>query len=86
MSKTAKIINEDKLVKKAVEVGFKMAKLQGFDLPNSSQPIKVKAVYLFLVEVNQITPLPDDKLDGANIKKRLARWLHKALPDNDPLK
>ncbi|PTP76395.1 DUF5062 domain-containing protein, partial [Vibrio splendidus] len=29
MSKTAKIINEDKLVKKAVEVGFKMAKLQG---------------------------------------------------------
>ncbi|MEZ9269158.1 DUF5062 family protein, partial [Vibrio splendidus] len=75
MSKTAKIINEDKLVKKAVEVGFKMAKLQGFDLPNSSQPIKVKAVYLFLVEVNQITPLPESKLDGANIKKRLALWL-----------
>ncbi|MFS1497887.1 DUF5062 family protein [Vibrio splendidus] len=86
MSKTAKIINEDKLVKKAVEVGFKMAKLQGFDLPHSSQPIKVKAVYLFLVEVNQITPLPDDKLDGANIKKRLALWIHKVLPDNDPLK
>ncbi|MCB5360660.1 DUF5062 family protein [Vibrio lentus] len=86
MSKTAKIINEDKLVKKAVEVGFKMAKLQGFDLPHSSQPIKVKAVYLFLVEVNQITPLPDDKLDGANIKKRLALWIHKALPDHDPLK
>ncbi|MEZ9661866.1 DUF5062 family protein, partial [Vibrio sp. 10N.261.52.F3] len=30
--------------------------------------------------------LPDDKLDGANIKKRLALWIHKALPDNDPLK
>ncbi|PTQ00736.1 DUF5062 family protein [Vibrio splendidus] len=86
MSKTAKIINEDKLVKKAVEVGFKMAKLQGFDLPHSSQPIKVKAVYLFLVEVNQITPLPESKLDGANIKKRLALWIQKALPDNDPLK
>ncbi|MCF7485467.1 DUF5062 family protein [Vibrio splendidus] len=86
MSKTAKIINEDKLVKKAVEVGFKMAKLQGFDLPHSSQPIKVKSVYLFLVEVNQITPLPESKLDGANIKKRLALWIHKALPDNDPLK
>ncbi|MCC4772483.1 DUF5062 family protein [Vibrio cyclitrophicus] len=86
MSKTAKIINEDKLVKKAVEVGFKMAKLQGFDLPHSSQPIKVKAVYLFLVEVNQITPLPESKLDGANIKKRLALWIHKALPGNDPLK
>ena len=30
MSKTAKIINEDKLVKKAVEVGFKMAKATRF--------------------------------------------------------
>ncbi|MGC9402360.1 MULTISPECIES: DUF5062 family protein [Vibrio] len=86
MSKTAKILNEDKLVKKALDVGFKMAKLQGLNLPSSSQPIKIKAVYLFLVEVNQITPLPADKLDGANIKKRLALWLHKALPDNDPLK
>ncbi len=65
MSKTAKIINEDKLVK-AVEVGFKMAKLQRFWFATFIQPIKVKAVYLFLVEVNQITPLPDDKLDGAN--------------------
>lgn len=86
MSKTAKILNEDKLVKKALEVGLKMAKMQGFDLPNTSQPVKTKAVYLFLVEVNQITPLPDDKLDGANIKKRLARWIHNALPDDDPLK
>jgi hypothetical protein len=86
MSKTAKLANEDKLVKKALEVGVKMAKMQGFDLPSSPQPTKVKAVYLFLVEVNQITPLPESKLDGANIKHRLALWIHKALPDNDPLK
>jgi len=86
MSKTAKILNEDKLVKKALEVGCKLAKMQGFDLPNSSQPIKIKAVYLFLVGVNQIVPLPDDKQDGPNIKKRLALWMHNALPDNDPLK
>lgn len=86
MSKTAKLANEDKLVKKALEVGMKMAKMQGFDLPTSPQPVKVKAIYLFLVEVNQITPLPESKLDGANIKHRLALWIHKALPDNDPLK
>jgi hypothetical protein len=86
MSKTNKIHNEDKLVKKALQVGSAMAKMQGFDLPSSSQPIKVKAVYLFLVEVNQITPLPADKLDGANIKKRLAIWIHSVLPDDDPLK
>ncbi len=56
MSKTVKLHNEDKLVKKAVEVGLKMAKMQGFDLPTSPQPTKIKAVYLFLVGVNQIPP------------------------------
>ncbi|CAM4017712.1 MULTISPECIES: DUF5062 family protein [Vibrio] len=86
MSKTAKIHNEDKLVKKAIEVGFKMAKMQGFDLPSSTQPLKVQSVYLFLVGVKQIAPLPEDKQDGPNIKKRLALWMHKVLPDNDPLK
>ncbi len=86
MSKTVKLHNEDKLVKKAVEVVLKMAKMQGFDLPTSPQPTKIKAVYLFLVGVNQIPPLPEDKMDGANLKKRLALWIHNALPDNDPLK
>ncbi|CAH0528889.1 DUF5062 family protein [Vibrio hippocampi] len=86
MSKTHKVQNEDKLVKKAVEIGFQLAQMQGIKLPASSQPVKIKAVYLFLVEVNQITPLPEGKLDGANLKKRLALWMHSALPDDDPLK
>ncbi|EPF7650520.1 DUF5062 family protein [Vibrio vulnificus] len=86
MSKTAKLNNEEKLVKKALEIGGKMAKMQGFDLPLSPQPVRVKAVYLFLVDAKQIAPLPDSKLDGANIKHRLALWIHAALPDNDPLK
>ncbi|RTZ18095.1 DUF5062 family protein [Vibrio aquaticus] len=86
MSKTAKLEHEDKLVKKALEIGVKMAKMQGFELPQSPQPTKVKAVYLFLVDAKQITPLPESKLDGANIKHRLALWIHSALPDNDPLK
>lgn len=86
MSKSSKLHNEDKLVKKALEIGEKMAKMQGFDLPKSPQPVKVKAVYLFLVDAKQIAPLPDSKLDGTNIKHRLALWIHSALPDNDPLK
>ncbi|MGR5537773.1 DUF5062 family protein [Vibrio campbellii] len=86
MAKSAKLHNEDKLVKKALEIGGKMAKLQGFDLPQSPQPVRVKAIYLFLVDAKQITPLPANKLDGANIKHRLALWIHSALPDNDPLK
>lgn len=50
MSKTAKLQNEDKLVKKALEIGGKMAKMQGFDLPSNPQPVRVKAIYLFLVD------------------------------------
>ncbi len=75
MSKSSKLHNEDKLVKKALEIGGKMAKLQGFDLPQSPQPpqpLRVKAIYLFLVDAKQITPLPESKLDGASIKHRLA--------------
>lgn len=88
MSKTAKLENEDKLFKKALEVGCKMAAMQGYPIhdPSASQSMKARALYLFLVEVRQIVPLPADKLDGQNIKKRLALWLHSALPDNDPLK
>ncbi|MEF1290406.1 DUF5062 family protein, partial [Vibrio sp. M260118] len=44
MSKSSKLHNEDKLVKKALEIGGKMAKLQGFDLPQSPQSVRVKAV------------------------------------------
>ncbi|USD67342.1 DUF5062 family protein [Vibrio sp. SCSIO 43136] len=86
MSKSTKLRNEDKLVKKALEIGSQMAKMQGFNLPTSPQPTFVKGVYLFLVDAKQITPLPADKQDGANIKHRLAMWMHGVLPDNDPLK
>lgn len=87
MAKTVKINNEDKLFKKALEVGCKMAAMQGYKLSVSASPsVTAKALYLFLVEVKQITPLPEDKQDGKNIKKRLAIWIHSALPDNDPLK
>jgi len=88
MSKTAKIDNEDKLFKKALEVGSKMAAMQGFKLTsdNASQPIKAKALYLFLIKVRQLTPLPADKVDGKSIRKRLALWIHSALPKDDPLK
>ncbi|MCL9773697.1 DUF5062 family protein [Vibrio methylphosphonaticus] len=88
MSKTTKIENEDKLFKKALELGAKIAKMQGYQLSNqgTTQAMKAKAIYLFLVEVKQITPLPADKSDLKNIKKRLALWLHSALPEDDPLK
>lgn len=88
MSKTTKLQNEDKLFKKAMDVGTKLAEMQGFKLndPSMSQSVKAKAIYLFLVDAKQITPLPADKQEGKDIKKRLAVWIHSALPEGDPLK
>ncbi|MEF1231114.1 DUF5062 family protein, partial [Vibrio fortis] len=42
MSKTTKLQNEDKLFKKAMEVGTKLAEMQGFKLndPSMSQSVK----------------------------------------------
>lgn len=87
MSKTTKIRNEEKLFKKALEVGCKMAEMQGYQLSRGASPsVVAQALYLFLVKVRQIAPLPADKADGKNIKKRLALWIYNVLPDGDPLK
>lgn len=40
MSQRSKLQNEDKLVKKALEIGGKMAKLQGFDLLSHHNPLE----------------------------------------------
>lgn len=55
-----------------LEIGGKVAKLRGFELPQSTQPQRVKVIHLSLVDAKMITPLPEGKLDGANIKPRLA--------------
>lgn len=46
MSKTAKLENEDKLFKKALEVGCKMAAMQGYPIhdPSASQSMKARAL------------------------------------------
>ncbi len=68
---------DEKLFKKALKVGCKLAEMQGYPLTdkNQPQPVVAKALYLFLVKVRQITPLPLDKTNGPNIKRRLAIWM-----------
>ena len=88
MAKTNKIQNEDKLFKRALQIGSKMAEMQGYKLTeeSASLSVKTKALYLFLVQVRQIAPLPEDKQDGQSLKKRIALWMYNALPEDDPLK
>ena len=72
-----KLEHEEKLYKKALEFGCKLAEMQGYKISdkNQSKPVIAKALYIFLVNVRLIAPLPVDKTDGPNIKRRLAIWM-----------
>ncbi|MCQ1057832.1 DUF5062 family protein [Photobacterium sp. DNB23_23_1] len=79
--------NDPKLLKKALELGMSFAKKQGFDdLDKSvSSKDKVECVYRLLVEFKQITPLPEDKVDGPNMKHKLILWISRLLPPDHEL-
>ncbi|MGF1736366.1 DUF5062 family protein [Photobacterium satsumensis] len=79
--------NDPKLLKKALELGMSFAKKQGFDdLDKSvSSKDKVECVYRLLVEFKQITPLPEDKEDGPNMKHKLILWISRLLPPDHEL-
>ncbi|KAB2826047.1 DUF5062 family protein [Aliivibrio finisterrensis] len=73
--------DEDKLFKKALELGCKLSEMQGYHIVDKSlpQPVIAKAVYLFLVQVRLLSPLPLDKTNGPNIKHRLAIWMKRNI-------
>lgn len=78
--------NENKLLKLAVELGLNFAKKEKYKVdPRLSEKDKAEAVYNMLVTYKQITPLPEDKLDGPNMKHRLVMWIVKMLPEDHPL-
>ncbi|PSW21480.1 DUF5062 domain-containing protein [Photobacterium sanctipauli] len=79
--------NEAKLLKKALELGFAFAQKQGYgDLDKSvSAKDKVECIYRLLVEFKQITPLPEDKEDGPNMKHKLVLWITRLLPADHEL-
>ncbi|GAB6262471.1 DUF5062 family protein [Photobacterium sp. CCB-ST2H9] len=82
-----KIKNEQKLLKKAMELGIAFARKQGYEDfgKGISEKDKVECIYRLLVDVKQITPLAPDQEDGPNMRHKLAIWISRLLPPDHEL-
>jgi hypothetical protein len=82
-----KIKNEKDLLKKALEVGQAYAKNVGYPAfaPTDSAKNKVECIYRLLVNDKLIHPLPEDQVNGTNMKHKLAVWISHKLPKDHPL-
>lgn len=82
-----KIKNEIALSKKAIQVGENYALKRGYEgfSATMSANEKTEAIYRLLVLDKLIVALPADKEDLPSMKHKLALWIQKLLPKNDPL-
>ncbi|RKF14272.1 DUF5062 family protein [Alginatibacterium sediminis] len=83
-----KFKHEAQLLKKALLVGLSYAKQRGFaSLPQgTSEKDKVAVVYQLLSQDKQITPLPQDKINGPEMRHKLVLWLYNQLPEDHELR
>ncbi len=82
-----KIKNEAIFVKKAIQVGENYATKRGYSsfTPTMSANQKVEVLYRLLVLDKLIVPVPPDKEDLQSMKHKLALWIQKVLPADDPI-
>lgn len=82
-----KIKNEIALSKKAIQVGENYALKRGYAgfSATMSANEKTEAIYRLLVLDKLIVPLPEDQENLQTMKHKLALWIMKHLPKDDPL-
>lgn len=82
-----KVKNEAGLSKKALQVGENYAQKRGYAgfSTTMSANEKTEAIYRLLVQDKLIVALPPDKEDLPSMKHKLALWIQKLLPADDPL-
>jgi hypothetical protein len=82
-----KIKNEAALTKKAIQVGENYALKRGYAgfSATMSANEKTEAIYRLLVLDKLVVALPADKEDLPSMKHKLALWIQKVLPKDDPL-
>lgn len=82
-----KLKNEKELLKKALEVGERYAMNRGYKgfAATMSANHKIESIYRLLVNDNLIQPMPEDQENLASFKHRLAVWISRQLPEDDPL-
>jgi len=83
----AKLKNESRLLKKAMEVGENYAKNRGYAnfASTDSSKDKTECLYRLLVNDRLIQPLAIDQENGVNMKHKLALWIARQLPKDHPL-
>ncbi|WP_340122037.1 DUF5062 family protein [Methylobacter svalbardensis] len=83
----AKLKNESRLLKKAMEVGENYAKNRGYAnfASTDSSKDKTECLYRLLVNDQLIQPLAIDQENGVNMKHKLALWIARQLPKDHPL-
>lgn len=82
-----KIDNEAELLKEALRVGGVYAKKRGvgeFEATDSAKE-KVHYLYQLLVHDKLIQPLAKKQQNDVNMKRKLALWMAKQLPEDHPL-
>ncbi len=82
-----KLKNEPELVKRALAVGAIYVKKRGFGEfeATDSHKLKVEYIYRALVEDKLIQPLAKQDISVPNMEHKLALWIARQLPKDDPL-
>ena len=82
-----KLKNESELFRAALEAGVKYGENRGvvqFE-PTDSTHEKALYIYRLLVHDKVIAPLPEEQVSQKSIKRRLALWHARQLPEGHPL-
>lgn len=82
-----KIENEAELLKEALRIGGVYAKKRGVGEFEATDSSKEKVLYLYrlLVHDKLIQPLAKQQQNDVNMKRKLALWIAKQLPEDHPL-
>lgn len=82
-----KLKNEKELFKAALEAGVRYGEERGvveFE-PTDSANEKALYIYRLLVHDKLIAPLPEAEVSQKSVKRRLAIWHARSLPEDHPL-
>lgn len=82
-----KIKNEAELLKEAIRVGSRYFEARGAGKFDGSDPadIRVRAIYLLLVQDKVVQPLASQDENVQNMRHKLAIWISKNLPADHQL-
>ena len=82
-----KLKNEKELLKRAVEIGMVYAEKRGAAKFDEADSFNERALFIYrlLVRDGVIQAVPEDQVSQQIVGHKLALWVSKSLPADDPL-